>query len=83
MLSDIFSPPKKKAMGLTHGLPISEQRPRAALTACPGPLFNSSQVLKEEGSLICKAKKAKTNETNLLSSPSHNFLYHFFGEKSQ
>ena len=68
-------------MGLTHGLPTSEQRPRAALTACPGPLFNSSQVLKEKGSPIRKAKKAETKGTNLLSSLKHNFPCHLFLEK--
>jgi hypothetical protein len=70
-------------MGLTHGLPISEQRPRAALMACPGPLFDSLQILKEEGSFICKAKKTKTKGTNPLSPSDHKSSYHFFLEKSQ
>jgi len=70
-------------MGSTHGPHITEQRPRAALTACPGPLFSESNDLTEESRLICKAKKAKVNETNLLSSSDHDFLYHSFLEKSQ
>jgi len=55
----------------------------AALMACPGPLFSSSHVLTEEGRPIGKAKKAKTKETNLLSSSVHGTSYHAFLEKSQ
>jgi hypothetical protein len=73
---------KKKAMGLTHGPHITEQHPWATLLACPWPLFSSSCVPAEEGRPICKAKKAKTKETNLLSS-DHDFPYHFFLNKSQ
>jgi hypothetical protein len=65
-------------MGSTHGPHITEQRSRAALTACPGPLFSQSHVPTEEGRLICKAKKANFKETNLLSSSDHDFPYHFF-----
>jgi hypothetical protein len=74
---------KKKATGLTRGLHISERRPRASLMACPGPLFSSSRALTEEGRPMGKAKKAKTKETNLLSSSDHGILYHPFLEKSQ
>jgi hypothetical protein len=62
---------------------MTEQRPRAALAACPGPLFSSSHDLTEEGRLICKVKKAKIKETNLLSSFDHDFSYHLFLGKSQ
>jgi len=51
--------------------------------ACPGPLFSSSHVLTEEGRPMGKAKKAKTKETNLLSSSDHGTSYHAFLEKSQ
>ena len=64
---------KKKATGLTRGLRISEQSPRAALTACPGPLFSDSHAPKGEGRLMGKAKKAKIKETNHLSSFGHHF----------
>jgi hypothetical protein len=74
---------KKKATGLSRGLHISEQRPRAALTACPGLLFSSLRVLTEEGRPIDKAKKAKMKETNLLSSSDHGSPYHLFSKKSQ
>jgi len=74
---------KKKAMGLTHGLHMTEQRPWAALTACPGPLFSYSQVLTEEGRPMCKPKKAKIKETYLHSSSDHHFPYPSFLEKSQ
>ena len=76
-------PSKKRAMGSTHGPAITEQRPWAALTACPGPLFSSSHALTEEGRPMGKAKKAKIKETNLLSSSDHDSPYHFFSEKSQ
>lgn len=74
-LLDVF---KKKATGLTRGLHISERRPRAALMACPGPLFSSSRTLTEEGRPLGKAKKAKMKETNPLSSSDHVLLITFF-----
>jgi len=46
--------------------------------ACPGPHFSSSDALTEEGRLFRKAKKAKTKETNLLSSHDHKFHITFF-----
>jgi len=70
-------------MGLTHGLNMTEQGPWAALTACPWPLFSWLRVLTEEGRIICKAKKAKIKETDLLSSSDHDFPYYFFWGKSQ
>jgi hypothetical protein len=74
---------KKKATGLTRGLPIFERCPRAAHSVCPGLHFRSSHTLTEEGRLIDKAKKAKMKETNLLSSSDHGSPYHLFFEKSQ
>jgi hypothetical protein len=52
---------------------MTEQGPWAALTACPWPLFSWLRVLTEEGRIICKAKKAKIKETDLLSSSDHDF----------
>jgi hypothetical protein len=72
---------KKKATGLSRGFRIIEQRPRAALAACPGPHFSSSDVLTEEGRPLCKVEEAKTKERNLLSSSDHIFHITSFLEK--
>jgi hypothetical protein len=81
VLTESSSVFQKKATGLTRGLHVSEQRPRAALMACPGPLFSSTRALTEEGRPIGKAKKAKIKETNLLSSSSHGSPYHLLAHK--
>jgi hypothetical protein len=82
VLTESSSVFQKKATGLTRGLHVSEQRPRAALMACPGPHFSSSDVLTEEGRPVRKAKKAKTKETNLLSTRTHDSLLPFLRKKS-
>jgi hypothetical protein len=54
--------PIKKAMGLTHGLSISKQRPRAAPAACPGPLSIHHKFWKRRAVLFVKLKKPKVKK---------------------
>ena len=77
-----FISPKKKAMGLTHGLYIAERGPRAAFSL-PAASLNLSCVLAEEGRLVPKAKKAEIKNVNLLSSFHRYPSFYFFSGESQ
>jgi hypothetical protein len=83
VLTDLSYVFQKKSHGFDPWPSYSERRPRASNIACPGPLFSSSRDLTEEGRPMGKAKKAKTKETNLLSSSDHGTSYHPFLQKSQ
>jgi len=83
VLTESSSVFQKKTTGLTRGLHISKRRPQADSQGLPRISLSSSRALTEEGRPIGKAKKAKTKETDLLSSSDHGTSYYLFFEKSQ